>query len=371
MDEHLDKAPCGYVAFADDGRITAANATLARLLGYEPAELVGRTFEVLLGAGGKIFYNTHFFPILKLQGAAEEIYLSLRTRTGNDVPVLANAVRRERGGHFENECMFMRMRQRALFEDELVRARKIAEAASETKAKFLSMISHELRTPLQAISGYSDLLLRGMSGGPLSPAQANDVQAIRSATAELVRLLNDILDFARLEAGQTEMPLSVMPIQTALQRAEVLLRPKLEEAGLSYSRERCDSDILIRANADRLQQVLLNLLTNAIKFTPRGGLISVETDVSERVATIRVRDTGSGIPAEQIERVFEPFVQIDRHRVETRQRGVGLGLSISRELTRAMGGDLTAASTVGQGSVFTITLPRSEAPEPAAALPMT
>lgn len=363
MDEQLDSAPCGYVTFADDGRIIAANQTLARLLDYEVGELLGRQLELILGVGGKIFYHTHFFPILKLQGEVEEVYLSLRTREGTDVPVLANAIRRKREERFVSECVFMRMLQRSKYEDELIEARKIAESASETRAKFLSMMSHELRTPLQAISGYSELLASGASG-PLSPEQLGDVRSIKAASEELVRLLNDILDFARLEAGHAEMPLSVVNVHTALQRAELLLAPKFHEAGIAYSRVACDAEVAVRAHPDRLQQILLNLMTNAIKFTPRGGLVSVECDIEQKTGAIRVRDTGSGIPSDQLERIFEPFVQVDRHRVVARERGVGLGLSISRELARAMGGNLTVESVINEGSVFTITLPRADVAAP-------
>jgi PAS domain S-box-containing protein len=366
MDEQLNHAPCGYITFGDDGRISACNITLAHLLGYEPDDLVGRHFELILGVGGKIFYQTHFFPILKLKGEVEEVYLSLRTREGTDIPVLANAVRRERDGAALNECVVMRMLQRSQFEDALIRARKIAEAASDTKAKFLSMMSHELRTPLQSISGYSDLLIGGVSG-PLNPDQLDDIRSIRSASEELVRLLNDILDFARLEAGKAEMKLEPVNVHSALQRAENLLAPKFHEAGLAYSRVECDPDVAVRANPDRLQQVLLNLMTNAVKFTPRGGLISVECERMDERSVIRVRDTGCGIPQEQLGRIFDPFVQVDRHRVEQRQRGVGLGLSISRELTRAMGGELTAESVLNEGSVFTISLPQADVPRAALA----
>lgn len=366
MDEQLNHAPCGYITFGDDGRIIACNTTLAQLLGYEPDELVGRHFELILGVGGKIFYQTHFFPILKLKGEVEEVYLSLRTREGTDVPVLANAVRREQDGAAVNACVVMRMLQRSQFEDELIHARKIAEAASDTKAKFLSMMSHELRTPLQAISGYSDLLIDGLSG-PLNEDQLSDIRSIRSASDELVRLLNDILDFARLESGHAEMKLEPVNVHAALQRAENLLAPKFHEAGLAYSRVECDHDVAVRANPDRLQQVLLNLMTNAVKFTARGGLISVECEATDGRSVVRIRDTGCGIPQDQLGRIFDPFVQVDRHRVEQRQRGVGLGLSISRELTRAMGGELTAESVVNEGSVFTISLPKAEVPRPAVA----
>ena len=362
MDALLDNAPCGYLAFTDEGTIQLINHTLAGLLGYAPEEVVGRPFESLLAVGARIFYHTHFFPVLKLHGEAEEVYLALRSRDGQDIPVLVNGIRREREGEMVSECVLVRMLQRSRYEDELLHARQTAEAASDAKAKFLSMMSHELRTPLQAIAGYCDLLLQGTSG-PLTAEQESDLGAVKSASGELVRLLNDILDFARLESGASRPRLETVFVTAALARAEALVNPKLAEGDLRYRRIGCDESLALRANADRLQQVLLNLLTNAIKFTPSGGLITLECSADDRFTRIAVRDTGCGIPAEHIERIFDPFVQVDRHRIDSRQRGVGLGLAISRELVQAMGGDLSVTSTVGFGSVFTISLPRAEAPQ--------
>ncbi len=360
MDRLLDTAPCGYLAFNDEGVIRTVNATLATLLGYSPEELQGRKFESLLGVGARIFYHTHFFPVLKLQGEAEEVYLTLRSRSGQDIPALTNGIRRERDGEMLSECVFVRMLQRGKYEDELLRAKREAEAASDAKAKFLSMMSHELRTPLQAISGYCELLLQEASG-PLNDEQRSDLRAVKSASEELVRLLNDILDFARLESGSSNIKLETVHVDPALTRAETLVIPKLAEAHLSYTRVGCSTDLRLRANADRLQQVLLNLLTNAIKFTPAEGLLSVECSADDRFTRVAVRDTGCGILAEHFDRIFEPFVQVDRNRLESRQRGVGLGLAISRELVQAMGGELSVVSELGVGSVFTISLPTAEA----------
>jgi PAS domain S-box-containing protein len=359
MDPLLDNAPCGYLAFTDEGVIRAVNITLATFLGYSRDELMGKRFETLLGVGAKIFYHTHFFPVLKLQGEAEEVYLTLRNSAGLDIPVLTNGVRREREGETVNECIFVRMLQRSRYEDELLLAKRTAEAASDAKAKFLSMMSHELRTPLQAISGYCDLLLQEVDG-PLNGEQRSDLRAVQSASEELVRLLNDILDFARLESGTSNIKLASVKVDAALTRAETLVIPKLAEARLGYVRIGCDIDFTLRANADRLQQVLLNLLTNAIKFTPADGIISMECSRNDRFTRISVRDTGCGIPAEHLGRIFEPFVQVDRNRIDSRQRGVGLGLAISRELVQAMGGELSVTSQVGVGSVFTISLPSAE-----------
>ncbi|MEO8439099.1 MAG: PAS domain-containing sensor histidine kinase [Spartobacteria bacterium] len=361
IDQQLETAPCGYLTFSDDGTIRAVNTTLAAMLGYAPEELCGQRFESLLGAGGRIFYHTHFFPILKLHGAAEEVYLALRTRTGTEIPVLTNGLRRERGGEMVSECIFVRMLQRSKYEDELLHAKRTAEAANDAKAKFLSMMSHELRTPLQAISGYCDLLLQEASG-PITSEQQSDLHAMKGASGELVRLLNDILDFARLESATASIQIEIVRVESALRRAEALVAPKLTEANLRYSREGCAAPLYLRANPDRLQQVLLNLLTNAIKFTPLDGTITLQCSADDSCTRLAVRDSGCGIPAQDLERIFEAFVQVDRHRIDARQRGVGLGLAISRELIRAMHGELAVASEVGVGSIFTISLPTAAAP---------
>ncbi|HWS86243.1 MAG TPA: STAS domain-containing protein [Pyrinomonadaceae bacterium] len=144
MDELLNKAPCGFLSFADDGRVLAANSTLLGWLGYEGGELHGRHFEAVLPPGGRIFYQTHFFPLLKLHGRAEEVYLSLRSRDGTDLPVLANAARVERGDSPVNDCVFVPMRQRRRFEDELLAARREAEEANRAKDELIE----ELSTPV-------------------------------------------------------------------------------------------------------------------------------------------------------------------------------------------------------------------------------
>jgi PAS domain S-box-containing protein len=361
MDRLLDSAPCGYVAFNDEGVIRTVNATLAEMLGYSSEELQGKHFESLLTKGARIFYHTHFFPVLKLHGEAEEVYLTLATRSGTNIPVLTNGVRREVEGEMVSECIVVRMLQRAQYEEELLRAKRTAEAASDAKAKFLSMMSHELRAPLQAISGYCELLL-GNASGSLNEEQEDDLRAIQSASNELVRLMNDILDFAKVESGAANIELGVVSIDAALARAEALIKPKLLEAQLHYSRGTGGTELYVYANADRLQHVLLNLLTNAMKFTSRGGQVSIECKRNDHYTSLAIRDTGCGIPAEHLGRIFDPFVQVDPHRIEDRQRGVGLGLAICRELVEAMKGQLTVESEVGLGSIFTIALPTASKP---------
>jgi PAS domain S-box-containing protein len=361
MDAQLDTAPCGFVSFADDGTMLEVNMTLADLLGYTRVELTGWHLEKILFAGARIFYQTHVFPMMKMHGRVEEIYVALRTSDGGDVPVLMNGVRRERNGVMVSDCVFVRMIQRGEFEDQLLQARRTAEQANAAKANFLSMMSHDLRTPLTAISGYADLLAAGVlgtgAGHTLDDEQRFSVERIREASRELMRMINDILSFAQLESGRVEVRLVPVAVATAVARAESLIRLRMEVAGLSFSFEPCAGDeISVLADADRLQQILLNLITNAIKFTARGGSITVTCERAAGRVTIRVRDTGIGIPAEQLQRVFEPFVQLEAQPADDTSRGVGLGLAISRDLARAMGGELTAESTPDVGSVFILEL---------------
>jgi PAS domain S-box-containing protein len=351
--ELLETAPCGFVTLANDGTILIVNRTLLELLGFTREELAGRSIQSILTPGTRIFYQTHFFPLLKLQGRADEIYFTLRRKDGGELPVLVNAVRHERDGSMVADCVLIAIDQRKLFEDAILEAKRAAEEASAAKEKFLSMISHDLRTPLQAISGYASLLLEGFHG-QLSEEQRKDVEEIRSATRHVARMIEDILDFARIERGAVRIEMQSVSIPDALSRAEAMVRLPIEEAGLLYSREECGSSLTARADPDRLQQVLLNLLTNAIKFTERGGRIRAICEADEQWVHLHVADRGTGIPADQLAHIFEPFVQ-----VEPDSRGVGLGLAISRELTRAMGGELSVHSVVGEGSTFTITLRRA------------
>lgn len=358
MDPLLDHAPCGFVSFTDDGTMQLVNSTLADLLGYTRVELEGWHLQKILPPGARVFYNTHVFPLLKMHGMAEEIYLALRTKDGRDLPMLMNAKRREGGDRAGNDAVFVHMQQRHAFEDQLLQARRLAEQAVAAKSKFLSMMSHDLRTPLTAISGHADLLASDFHG-PINDAQRESAEAIKEASRDVARLIDDILSFAQLESGKVAVRPQPVAARDAIARAASVVRLRVEEAQLSLSSDPCDADTIANADPDRLQQVLLNLLTNAIKFTPAGGRVTVSCERASDRVLIRVRDTGVGIPRDQLEHVFDPFVQLDAQPEDVTQRGVGLGLAISRDLARAMGGELYADSTPGEGSVFTIELPTS------------
>jgi len=431
LDPLLDLAPAGFLTFADDGTVTAANATLAEMLGYAPGELEGRRVDAILTVGARLFWQTHFFPLVRMQGQAEEMFLVLRAADGSEVAVLANAARRERGGAWSTDCVLMRAGERRKFEDELLRARKEAERAradveehaeelrvineqleqqaiemelqqeqlreqavememqadhlnalndelmerteeldrqrvsaedaNRAKSAFLAVMSHELRTPLNAIGGYVQLMEMGIHG-PVTDAQREALGRVDRSQKHLLRLINDVLNLARIESGRVEYVIEDVDMTALMVDVTPMVEPQMNAKGLALE-VRVPEDCVARADREKVQQIVINLLSNALKFTPSGGRVSVEScrpaDESG-VVRLTVTDTGIGIPADKQPSVFDPFVQVDMSRTR-RSEGSGLGLAISRDLARGMGGDLRVESTPGVGSTFTLTLPAEEA----------
>jgi PAS domain S-box-containing protein len=354
----LDTAPCGYLSFADDGRLLRLNRTLLDMLGYERDELIGRHVENIFTTGTRIFYQTHWFPLLRMHGRAEEIFLILRSRSGEEIGVLANGVRREGAGEAEYDCIVMRVRERQKFEAELLRARRAAEEANVAKSRFLAVMSHELRTPLNAISGYVQLLEMGIHG-PVTEAQREVLGRLDRSQKHLLKLINDVLDLARIEAGRMEFFIEDVLLADVVSAVLPIIEPLLAEKNLSFE-STVPGDLRVRADREKTQQILLNLLGNAVKFTDEDGRIDMWADsagAAQDFARLHVRDTGIGIPADKLGSIFEPFVQVGDTPTRRSAKGSGLGLAISRDLARGMGGDLSAESSPGEGSTFTLTLP--------------
>jgi Signal transduction histidine kinase len=230
-----------------------------------------------------------------------------------------------------------------------------ADAANRSKAEFLTVMSHELRTPLNSIGGYVDLLEMELRG-PLTKAQKSDLARIRRSQHHLLGIINDILNFTRLEATEVKFDIIDVPLRALIADLDAVVSSLARAKSLSY---RCNSPagtVYVRADPDKLRQIMINLLSNAVKFTPEGGRIRVSSTLNQKSVSIHVEDNGPGIPRDKHEAVFEPFVQLDRGLTRTTD-GTGLGLAISRGLARGMGGDVQLRSDVGVGSVFTVTIP--------------
>ena len=244
-------------------------------------------------------------------------------------------------------------------------ARDEAQAANRAKSEFLAAMSHELRTPLNAIAGYTDILQLGVHG-PLTDEQQTDLARIRRSQTHLLSLINDVLNFARLEAGKVRIVPRRVGTDTLMSAVEGMMAPQVEARRLRYSRHQPDGDVAVYCDPEKAEQVLLNLLSNAVKFTAPGGTIEMHARAGAGIARISVHDSGVGIAADKLEAIFEPFVQVERS-LTSPSEGAGLGLAISRDLARAMGGELRVRSTVGQGSVFTLELPLARESTPVSA----
>jgi signal transduction histidine kinase len=245
--------------------------------------------------------------------------------------------------------------ERSAAESALRAAREQAEAANRAKGDFLAMMSHELRTPLNAIGGYAELMDMELRG-PVTREQRQDLHRIQQSQRHLLGMINQVLNYTRVDTGAVSYDLSRVPVAETLAATEAFIVPQVRARGLTYTLTPCAPDLRVLADEEKLQQILLNLLTNAIKFTDAGGEILVSCRARASVVEIAVRDTGIGIAPEKLASVFEPFVQVDQ-RLTRANEGVGLGLAISRDLARGMGGDLTADSTPRVGSTFTLSLP--------------
>jgi PAS domain S-box-containing protein len=340
-----------------DGRITYCNPYWYEYTGLSERETLG------YGWTGAINLEDRDRVTGALQAAVQEgrdfeVELRLRGRDGKDCWFLMKG--RPGRDALGNVDAWLGI---AVDIEERKRAEQEAWAASQAKSEFLASMSHELRTPLNAIGGYAELLAMGVRG-PLNAEQAQDVARIRRSQQHLLTLINDVLNFAKVDAGQTEYRLTAVPVDEALRDTESMIAPQVLAKGLHYSYKGAGKSASVLADPEKLQQIVLNLLGNAVKFTDPGGSITLSSEFAGQCIEIKVADTGPGIPSEKLDRIFDPFVQAER-RLNQPVQGVGLGLAISQDLAQAMGGKITVESEVGEGSTFTLSLPRAPRMDPA------
>jgi PAS domain S-box-containing protein len=355
------QAPAAIAVFEGPGHVfTVANSLYSELVGGRA--VIGKSVREALPE----LEGQEFFELL------DRVYTS-----GTSYSAREHVVSLDRGGDGELEAVYVDFVYQPLKDlaakpfgilvhavdvtkqvrarQEIAAARAEAERANKAKSEFLAAMSHDLRTPLNAIGGYADLTAEGVYG-PVTDAQLKALGRIRRAGNHLLSLINDILGFAKIEAGRVELRIGDLPVSDVVATAAAMIEVQAANKGISFAITGGEP-VRVRADRERMTQILTNLLTNAVKFT-NAGSVTVGWRTDATAVCIDVRDTGRGIPAEKLASVFEPFVQAGRS-AEERQQGVGLGLAISRELARAMGGDLKVESAVGRGSIFTLRLPRA------------
>ncbi len=354
-----------YAIFMLDptGHIASWNEGAQRTKGYTAEEIIGRHFSTFYPAedvaAGKPAWE---LEIASREGRYEEEGWRVR-KDGSFfwANVLITAVRNHAGElvGFTKVTRDLTDR-RAAQERTVADARRIAaaEAASRTKSEFLAAMSHELRTPINATMGYADLIKAGI-GGEISEQQHEYLARIRASQEHLLRIINDLLNYSRIEAGQVLYDVASVPVHEVVEMVLPMVEPQAVSKGLALDHGPCPGVVVARADRARTEQIVLNLLSNAVKFTPSGGSISVGCAVNDSSVLVIIRDTGPGIAPDKHEAIFEPFVQLGRS-LTSGHEGTGLGLAISRDLARAMGGDVTVESTEGEGATFTIALPAAQ-----------
>jgi len=246
---------------------------------------------------------------------------------------------------------------RARLYGEAIAMKARAESASEAKSAFLSMMSHELRTPLNAIGGYVDLIDMELRG-PVTAEQHVDLGRIRTNQRYLTGLVSNLLNLTKIGSGRLDYHLEDVGAREIVAASVALMEPLVLEKRLILDNTACETEIAVRGDREKVIQIIINLLTNGIKFTLPGGRVGIACDVTEDTVKLRVSDTGIGIPSDKLDLIFDPFIQVNDTATRTKG-GIGLGLAISRGLARGMHGDLTVESKLGEGSRFTLTLPRA------------
>ncbi len=364
-----ENAPCGYVSTLPDGTIVKINQTLLSWLGYRREEVLHqKKLQNFFSIGGRIFYETHHAPLLRMQGGVSELNYDFTRRNGTAFPALINSVQLKdsQGKPLLTRSTVLDITERKRYEKELLLAKKKAEEATAAKAAFLSTVSHEIRTPLNAVTGITHLLVEGSP----RPDQVELLEMLQFSSGHLLNLINDVLDFHKIESGKLSLEERAFDLRGLLAGILGSLGVKAAQKGLAV--HTCLDDRLpasLVGDPVKLSQILTNLVGNAIKFTDRGSVI-VAVEAGEMTdgamdVLFSVSDTGIGIPPEKQAQVFEEFMQAG-YAINETYGGTGLGLAISRKLVELHGGTLALESELGKGSRFYFTLSLKPGHAPAA-----
>ena len=343
-----------------EGRVASWNRGAELIKGYRADEILGRHFSTFYPAEAVARgWPDYELKVARAEGRFEDEGWRVR-KDGTQfwANVIITALCAEDGtlvgfAKVTRDLTERRLAQQREVED----ARRIAESEASNRAKtgFLAAMSHELRTPLNAISGYAQLMQEGIAG-PVTEQQQEYLSRIRGSQQHLLAIVNDLLNYGKIEAGGVTYERTKVSMQEVVDRVLTMVAPQAVRKELHLTQGPREPEVFALADALKTEQVVLNLVSNAVKFTPEGGSVTVTCARRDGVASIEVRDTGPGIPEDMREAIFDPFVQLGRT-LTSSQEGAGLGLAISRDLARAMDGDVTVESTFGSGAAFTLRLP--------------
>ena len=370
FEELFEYAPCSFITVASNGEIINANKAFSLLTGYSHAEILeSMQFSDFLAAAQKIYFQTHFTPLLELQGSVNEIAFDIRCRDQTLTSVLVNATIRQLAAEGTKVTLMalFNATDRRRYENDLLAARRHADAATErereakrlleqaslAKDNFLAMVSHELRTPLNAILGWTQMLQKNKA---LETKTIEGLSIIERNARIQAQLIEDLLDLSRVISGKMRLDVQQIFLSEVVEAAIDTARPAADAKGLRIQTT-LDPGVEVWGDPGRLQQVFWNLLTNAIKFTPKEGYLRVVILRINSHVEVSVIDSGKGMTADFIDHAFEMFSQSNTK--ESRQSsGLGLGLSIVKNIIEMHGGSISASSEgPGQGSTFLVSIP--------------
>jgi PAS domain S-box-containing protein len=354
-----ENAPCGYLSTLPNGTIIKVNKTFLNWIGYEAEELLHqKKFQDLLPIGGKMYYETHYNPLLQMQGFVNEVNFDIKGKQGKQLPVLINTtqLKGDDGQPLLNRTTVFNITDRKKYEQELLRAKKEAEEATKIKAEFLSTVSHEIRTPMNAIVSIANLLQEMKH----TEEQGEYYRILKLSADNLLHLINDILDYSKIEAGRVELVERNISLKELVYSLIYSVSINAEEKGLEIKVD-IDEQLPAYVIGDpiKILQVLTNLLSNAIKFTEK-GYVSLKLQVQELKekevsVNFLIEDTGIGIPQDKLEKIFDEFTQAN-YEINLKYGGTGLGLTISKKILALYSSKLSVQSEVGKGTEFSFNL---------------